>query len=298
MEFTEVIAQASQRPALQHEARRCRTRTSATLLDGRDVGADRRQHPAVALRRRALARGAGAARRGDAPAVGDGRPGRHRRLRRPSAVLGALRRPRRAALRDPGHGGRGREHPAGRRRQGSRLVLDRRVRRPTRSREALGVTPPDHARRDPARRLLGRVGGQAGAAAARRGHDVAVERPRSFALDLDALRELHRRLPPLRARRHAHAASSSAWATRTRTSCSSARRPGKKEDLQGEPFVGAAGKLLDELLAQHRARRARRSTSPTCSSAVRRATATRWPTEIDDVHAVPRASRSGSSTRR
>ncbi|MFO7807305.1 MAG: uracil-DNA glycosylase [Candidatus Moraniibacteriota bacterium] len=31
--------------------------------------------------------------------------------------------------------------------------------------------------------------------------------------------------------------------------------PGKNEDLQGEPFVGAAGKLLDEMLAQNNLQR-------------------------------------------
>jgi len=32
-------------------------------------------------------------------------------------------------------------------------------------------------------------------------------------------------------------------------SCSSAKRPGKQEDLSGRPFVGRAGKLLEDLLA-------------------------------------------------
>ncbi len=38
--------------------------------------------------------------------------------------------------------------------------------------------------------------------------------------------------------------------------------PGKNEDLKGEPFVGAAGKLLDELLASIGVERSR-CTSPT-----------------------------------
>lgn len=42
--------------------------------------------------------------------------------------------------------------------------------------------------------------------------------------------------------------SCSAWVTRARRSCSSAK-PGRNEDLQGEPFVGAGGQLLDKYLA-------------------------------------------------
>ncbi len=34
-----------------------------------------------------------------------------------------------------------------------------------------------------------------------------------------------------------------------RGGCSSAKRPGADEDAQGEPFVGQAGKLLDNMLA-------------------------------------------------
>ena len=41
--------------------------------------------------------------------------------------------------------------------------------------------------------------------------------------------------------------------------------PGEKEDLQGEPFVGQAGQLLDNMLkALGLDARATRSTSPTC----------------------------------
>ena len=50
--------------------------------------------------------------------------------------------------------------------------------------------------------------------------------------------------------------------------------PGANEDRQGEPFVGRAGKLLDDMLAMIGST-ARASTSPTASSAVRRRTATR-----------------------
>lgn len=42
---------------------------------------------------------------------------------------------------------------------------------------------------------------------------------------------------------------SSAWAAPTRRSCSSAKDPGANEDLQGEPFVGRGGQLLDKMLA-------------------------------------------------
>ena len=34
--------------------------------------------------------------------------------------------------------------------------------------------------------------------------------------------------------------------------------PGKQEDLQGKPFVGASGKFLDEMLASAGGRRSRR----------------------------------------
>ena len=51
--------------------------------------------------------------------------------------------------------------------------------------------------------------------------------------------------------------------------------PGFHEDQQGKPFVGRAGKLLDELLGGDRARAASSASSPTCSSAGRRATAIR-----------------------
>ena len=42
--------------------------------------------------------------------------------------------------------------------------------------------------------------------------------------------------------------SSSAWATPAPTCSSSARAPGREEDLAGEPFVGRSGKLLDRLM--------------------------------------------------
>ena len=50
--------------------------------------------------------------------------------------------------------------------------------------------------------------------------------------------------------------------------------PGANEDLQGLPFVGAAGKLLETLLGEI-GLAAATSSSPTCSSAGLRATATR-----------------------
>ena len=57
--------------------------------------------------------------------------------------------------------------------------------------------------------------------------------------------------------------------------------PGAEEDRQGEPFVGRAGQLLNSMLRGHGPNRARTSTSPTCSSAGRPATAIRsrrrWP---------------------
>lgn len=49
--------------------------------------------------------------------------------------------------------------------------------------------------------------------------------------------------------------------------------PGASEDQQGEPFVGAAGKLLDDMLAMI-ACGGRKSTSPTASSAARPKTGT------------------------
>ena len=50
--------------------------------------------------------------------------------------------------------------------------------------------------------------------------------------------------------------------------------PGASEDAEGRPFVGRAGKLLDELLAEAGLARDR-SSSPTSSSTGPRATATR-----------------------
>ena len=43
--------------------------------------------------------------------------------------------------------------------------------------------------------------------------------------------------------------SCSAWVTRARRSCSSAKARAETKDLQGEPFVGAGGQLLDKYLA-------------------------------------------------
>lgn len=50
--------------------------------------------------------------------------------------------------------------------------------------------------------------------------------------------------------------------------------PGENEDLQGEPFVGAAGKFLDEMALDHRSGPGN-AISRTSSSAVRPETATR-----------------------
>ena len=70
----------------------------------------------------------------------------------------------------------------------------------------------------------------------------------------------------------------SAWATPQADWLIVGEAPGENEDLQGEPFVGQAGKLLDNMLkAAGTGPAAARSTSPTCSSAGRRATATRSP---------------------
>ena len=51
--------------------------------------------------------------------------------------------------------------------------------------------------------------------------------------------------------------------------------PGENEDLQGEPFVGRAGKLLDDMLELIDLTGRPTSTSPTSSSAVRPRTETR-----------------------
>ena len=56
--------------------------------------------------------------------------------------------------------------------------------------------------------------------------------------------------------------------------------PGFHEDQQGIPFVGRAGKLLDELLAE-RGWPVTRCSSRTCSSAGPRTTATPSPDEIE-----------------
>ena len=55
--------------------------------------------------------------------------------------------------------------------------------------------------------------------------------------------------------------------------------PGADEDEQGEPFVGRAGSAADEDHRGDRPARARRSTSPTSSSAGRRAIAIPSPTK-------------------
>lgn len=52
--------------------------------------------------------------------------------------------------------------------------------------------------------------------------------------------------------------------------------PGRNEDLQGEPFVGAAGEDLNGILSLA-ASNAKTSTLPTCLSAARRETAIRVP---------------------
>ena len=54
--------------------------------------------------------------------------------------------------------------------------------------------------------------------------------------------------------------------------------PGFHEDQQGIPFVGRAGKLLDELLARSRGWPGTRCSSRTCSRAGPRTTATPSPT--------------------
>ena len=203
----------------------------------------------------------------------------------PRPCCGALRRARRAALRDPGHARRPSRtscsppSTAGWRRAGSARSTPTRCARRSASRRP--ITPVA----DPAGRLLGRVGRASGAAPARRGHDLAVEEGDAVpGLGCTSARGAPRR---------SSATATAARSGDTRTTLvfgvgdPHARvmfigeAPGKNEDLKGEPFVGAAGKLLDELLAQRGPRRATRSTSPTCSSAGRRATATRSPIEIE-----------------
>ena len=120
-------------------------------------------------------------------------------------------------------------------------------------REALGITRSHRAGRDPAGRLLGRVGRPPRAPSARRGRDLDLRRPHDVpglgCTSLPEISRAHRRLPPLPAR-----------ATRARTLVFGVgdpharvmfvgEAPGKNEDLKGEPFVGAAGQLLNELLA-------------------------------------------------
>ena len=130
----------------------CRDEDIRALLDGGGRRADRRQHPAVALHRRALARGARAARRGAAPAVGDRGSRRHRRLastrgRAPRATATAASGSTRS--RTPRRRSRTSCWPpstAGSRRAGSARSTT------TRSREALGVAAAHHAGRDPAGR--------------------------------------------------------------------------------------------------------------------------------------------------
>ena len=136
----------------------------------------------------------------------------------PRPCCRALRRSRRAALRDPGHRGRGREHPARCGRPRSGVVLDRRVRR------RRGPRGARHRRARSSRSRSCRSATRRSPPAAR----LAVLSPRSRPGSRggrrarpwlhDARRDpvAHRRLPPLPARRHAHARSCSAWAIRTR----------------------------------------------------------------------------------
>ncbi len=97
------------------------------------------------------------------------------------------------------------------------------------------------------------------------------------------------------------------WARRARRSSSASgdedadvlfigEAPGKNEDLKGEPFVGAAGKLLDELLTSAglvRGRRLHRQRPQVPSS---RATGIRWPRRSRPAR-PSYASRYASSTR-
>ena len=251
MEFSEVIEQAPQRAPLQLEAR-----------------GQRRGHPCAAARRgRAPRRQAtsspGASRscaarearerlaEASAPAVGDRGTGDDRRLGRSAAVLRhatvravscstrsrtPLRLPRTSFWRRWTGGWR----PAGSARSTRTAV-----------RAALGMRRPDHAGRHPARRPLCRVGRQALPAdrstRSRRGCELRPSEP--FA-----------RLSTAALASTSVTVTDVPWATRARRSSSASgepdadvmfigEAPGKNEDLKGEPFVGAAGKLLDELLA-------------------------------------------------
>ena len=143
------------------------------------------------------------------------------------------------------------QHPAGRGRPRACVVLDRRVRR------RRGARGPRHRRagragRDPAGRLLGRVRRSPGAPPARRGRHLDLEEaPDVVGLgctSLDEIRELigdcHR--CPLGDTRTTLVFGVGDPAARVMFV---GEAPGKNEDLKGEPFVGAAGQLLNELLA-------------------------------------------------
>ena len=166
MEFSEVIAKRRSVRHFNAEARRRRTRTSCAARRGAaaaPTAGNIQPWRFVVLRE---PRGARAARRRPASDVGDRGAGRDRGLCRPSAVRRALRRPGRAALRDPGHRGGRREHPAGGGRPGPGVVLDRRVRRACGERRDRRIARPIDARRHPADRLLGGIGRKARAQAA------------------------------------------------------------------------------------------------------------------------------------
>ena len=250
MEFSEVIAK---RRSVRHFNNKLDVSDEdiRALLEAAVSAPTRRQHPAVALHRRALARGARAARRGAAPALGD-------RGTRSSSSSRVDPRPCAARYGDRGEQLYAIQDTAAAVENILLAAVDRGLAScwigafdEDAVREALGIAAPIDARRDPAGRLLGRVGRPPGAPAARRGHDLAVGGPTC---------------PVSAARRSRSCASSSATATAARSATRArtlvfgvgdpharvmfiGEAPGKNEDLKGEPFVGAAGKLLDELLA-------------------------------------------------
>ena len=80
---------------------------------------------------------------------------------------------------------------------------------------------------------------------------VAARAPPGGAVELmqwDALAQAVAAMPGLPAVRRAGATRCSAWATPQADWLIVGEAPGENEDLQGEPFVGPAGKLLDNML--------------------------------------------------
>ena len=113
---------------------------------------------------------------------------------------------------------------------------------PSRARRRRSSAPPRRGsttrRRSAARR--GRLPRDGNRSDARRARIAALEWP-EFAADVDACTAC--KLCKTRNR------SVPGVGERAPSGCSSARRPGAEEDAKGEPFVGQAGRLLDNMLA-------------------------------------------------